>query len=184
MTFGLVVLGIVVVMGGWLVIQYNRLVRLRNQAEQTWADVDVMLRRRHDLIPNLVETVKGYASHERGTLEAVVEARNMATNAAGPQDRGEAEGQLTGALRQLFALREDYPDLKADENFRQLQTELAATEDGIATVRRTYNAAVQVYDTAREQFPNNVVAGIFSFEEMEYFEVEDPEAREAVKVEF
>jgi len=179
-----VLVGVVVVIAGWVAANYNRLVSLRNQAEAAWADIDVMLKRRHDLIPNLVETVKGYASHERETLEAVIAARNTAVEASGPQAQAAAENQLTGALRQLFALAEACPDLKADQNFRELQQELTATEDGIARARRTYNATVQVYDTAREQFPANIVAGIFNFEEMEYFEVDDPESREPVKVEF
>lgn len=179
-----VLVGIVVVVGGWVVANYNRLVQLRNQVEGAWANIDVMLKRRHDLIPNLVETVKGYASHERETLEAVTAARSAAVDASGPQAQAAAENQLTGALRQLFALAEAYPDLKADQNFRELQQELTSTEDGIAVARRTYNATVQVYDTAREQFPANVIAGIFNFVEKEYFEVDDPESREPVQVQF
>lgn len=180
----IVVVVILLAVGGWLAANYNGLVRLRNQAEQAWADIDVMLTRRHDLIPNLVETVKGYASHERETLEAVIQARNTAVSASGPQDQAAAEAGLSGALRQLFAVAEAYPDLKADQNFRELQQELTSTEDGIATSRRAYNAAAQVYDTAREQFPTNIVAGTFSFEAMEYFTVDDPGARAPVKVEF
>lgn len=180
----IVVVVVVLAVGGWLAGKYNGLVALRNQAEQAWADIDVMLTRRHDLIPNLVETVKGYASHERETLEAVIAARNAAASASGPRDQAAAEAGLSGALRQLFAVAEAYPDLKADQNFRELQQELTSTEDGIAIARRTYNAAAQVYDTAREQFPTNIVAGLFNFEAMEYFTVDDPDAREPVKVEF
>ncbi len=180
----IVVAVVVAALAAWLAAKYNGLVSLRNAAERAWADIDVMLTRRHDLIPNLVETVKGYASHERETLEAVIRARNTAVSASGPQEQAQAEAGLTGALRQLFAVAEAYPDLKADQNFRELQQELTATEDGIAVARRTYNATVQVYDTAREQFPTNIVAGIFNFEEMEYFTVDDPESREPVKVEF
>ncbi|HKJ55537.1 MAG TPA: LemA family protein [Nitriliruptoraceae bacterium] len=180
----IVVVVVVLGVGAWLAAKYNGLVALRNRAEQAWADIDVMLTRRHDLIPNLVETVKGYASHERDTLEAVIQARNTAVSATGPRDQAAAEVGLTGALRQLFAVAEAYPDLKADQNFRELQQELTSTEDGIATARRTYNANVQVYDTEREQFPTNIIAGIFNFEEMEYFTVDDPESREPVKVEF
>ena len=180
----IVLIALLVIVAIWAIAQYNALVRLRNLVQEAWRQIDVELQRRHDLIPNLVETVKGYASHERETLEAVIAARNTAVEASGPQAQAAAENQLTGALRQLFALAEAYPDLKADQNFRELQAELTATEDGIARARRTYNATVQVYDTAREQFPANIVAGIFTFVEMEYFEVDDPESREPVKVEF
>ncbi len=175
---------VLVVVVGWLVATHNRLVALRNTAEGAWADIDVQLTRRHDLVPNLVETVKGYAAHERETLEAVIAARNSAVSASSPGDQAQAEGMLTGALRQLFALAEAYPDLKADQNFRELQAELTATEDLIAASRNRYNAAVQNYDTAREVFPANVVAGMFGFAPREYFEVDDPEARGPVRVEF
>lgn len=180
----LVLIALLVLVALWFVGMYNRLVRLRNQAEEAWAGIDVQLTRRHDLIPNLVETVKGYASHERETLEAVIQARNAAVSASGPAAQAQAENFLTGALRQLFALAEAYPDLKADANFRELQAELTATENMVASSRQTYNAAVRQYDTAREVFPTNIVAGMFNFEEREYFEVEDPEARGPVKVEF
>jgi len=179
---GLAVL--VVVVGLWLAATYNRLVALRNNVEGAWADIDVQLTRRHDLIPNLVETVKGYAAHERETLEAVIQARNTAVGASSPGTQAAAEGALTGALRQLFAVAEAYPDLKADQNFRELQAELSATEDRIATSRNRYNAAVQTYDTARETFPTNIVVGLFNFPPREYFEVDDPDGRGPVKVEF
>jgi LemA protein len=181
---GIVALGLVVLVGGWVVVTYNRLVALRNQAEQAWSGIDVQLTRRHDLIPNLVETVKGYAAHERETLESVIQARNAAVSATGPAEQGRAEGVLTGALRQLFAVAEAYPDLKADQNFRELQAELTNTEDQIASARNVYNATVQRYDTAREVFPANIVVGLFNFEEREYFEVQDPEARGPVEVQF
>lgn len=179
---GAVVLLVVVAL--WFVGMYNRLVRLRNQCEEAWAGIDVQLTRRHDLIPNLVETVKGYASHERETLENVIQARNAAVSASGPADQAEAENVLTGALRQIFALSEAYPDLKADANFRELQDELTNTEGLIASSRNTYNATVRQYDTAREVFPTNIVAGMFNFEAREYFETTDPEARGPVTVEF
>ncbi len=175
---------LVVAVALWVVGAYNRLVRLRNQCEEAWAGIDVQLTRRHDLIPNLVETVKGYASHERETLEAVIAARGAAVDASGPAEQAEAENLLTGALRQLFALAEAYPDLKADANFRELQAELTATEDRIARSRQTYNATVREYDTAREVVPTNVIAAMFAFEPREYFETEDPDARGPVQVEF
>jgi len=180
----LIVIGLVIAVGAFMIGMYNKLVRLRNMTEEAWAQIDVQLRRRHDLIPNLVETVKGYASHEKEVFTAVTEARAAAVAAGGVQEKAQAEGGLTRALRSLFAVAEAYPELKADTNFRQLQTELAATEDRIATSRNRYNAAVQSYDTARETFPTNIVAGMFNFDEREYFEVDDPEAREPVKVEF
>jgi len=163
---------------------YNRLVQLRNLAEQAWADVDVQLTRRHDLIGNLVETVKGYASHERETLEKVIQARAAATSAQGPAQQAQAEGFLTQALRGLLAVAEAYPELKADANFRELQRELTATEDRIAQSRQVYNATVREYDTARETFPTNIIAGMFNFEPREYYEVDDPESRAPVEVSF
>jgi LemA protein len=180
----LVVLALVVAVVGFLVSQYNRLVRLRNQAEEAWAQIDVQLRRRHDLIPNLVETVRGYAEHERGVFEAVTEARARAVSAGSVGEQAQAEAGLTGALRSLFAVAENYPQLQADQNFRELQQELARTEDLLAGSRQRYNAAVRDYDTAREVFPTNIVAGMFNFEEREYFEVDDPEARDPVRVQF
>ncbi len=181
---GLVILGIVVIVGFMAVGMYNRLVRLRNRAEESWAQIDVQLKRRHDLIPNLVETVKGYAAHERGVLEEVTRARSQAVAAGGVREQAQAEGQLTQALRSLFAVAESYPDLKADQNFRELQAELARTEDLIASSRQVYNASVRDYDTAREVFPTNIMAGMFNFSEREYFEVEDPEDRGPVEVRF
>jgi len=175
---------LVVLVGLFFVSQYNRLVRLRNMVEEAWAQIDVMLTRRHDLIPNLVETVKGYASHEKETLERVVQARSAAVSASGPADQAQAENFLTGALRQLLALSEAYPQLKADANFRELQGELTNTEGLIAQARGGYNAAVRSYDTAREVFPTNIVAGMFDFEEREYYEVDDPDSRDPVEVEF
>ena len=184
MIAGLVILGIVIILGFMMVGMYNRLVRLRNRAEETWAQIDVQLKRRHDLIPNLVETVKGYAAHERGVFEEVTRARSQAVAAGGVREQAQAEGQLTTALRSLFAVAENYPQLKADQNFRELQAELSRTEDQIAGSRQVYNAAVRDYDTAREVFPTNVMATMFNFAEREYFEVEDPEDRGPVQVQF
>ena len=159
---------------------YNGLVRLNVQAGNAWADIDVQLKRRHDLIPNVVETVKGYAGHERQTLEAVIEARNRAVSAqtAGPAERAQAEGALTGALRGLFALAEAYPQLRAVESFTQLQGTLAQIEDAIQNARRYYNAVVRDLNTKVVQFPSNIVAGLFSIKSREFFEA--PESDRAV----
>ena len=164
---------------------YNGLVRLNVQAANAWSDIDVQLKRRHDLIPNLVETVKGYASHERNTLEAVVNARNRAVSveSAGPAERGQAEGALTTALRGLFALAESYPQLRAAENFAQLQNTLAQIEDAVQNARRYYNAVVRDLNTRVQQFPSNLIAGMFGFRNREFFEVPDAE-RETPKVKF
>ena len=172
-----IVLGVLVVIAVAAVAIYNGLVRLRVQADNAWADIDVQLKRRHDLIPNVVETVKGYASHERQTLEAVVNARSKAVSVqgAGPAERGQAEGALTGALRGLFALAESYPQLRAAENFGQLQTTLAQIEDAVQNARRYYNAVVRDLNTRIQQFPSNLVAGMFGFKTREFFEVPDTE---------
>lgn len=154
---------------------YNSLVRLNVQADNAWSDIDVQLKRRTDLVPNVVETVKGYASHERQTLEAVIDARNRAVSVqgAGPAERGQAEGALTTALRGLFALAESYPQLRAAENFAQLQTTLAQIEDAIQNARRYYNAVVRDFNTRVQQFPSNLVAGMFGFRNREFFEIPD-----------
>ena len=154
---------------------YNGLVRLNVQTNNAWSDIDVQLKRRYDLIPNVVETVKGYASHERQTLEAVINARNRAVSAqgAGPAERGQAEGALTGALRGLFALAESYPQLRAAENFSQLQSTLSQIEEAVQNARRYYNAVVRDLNTKVQQFPSNVVAGMFGFKNREFFEVPD-----------
>lgn len=164
---------------------YNSLVRLNVQAGNAWADIDVQLKRRTDLVPNVVETVKGYASHERQTLEAVINARNRAVSAqsAGPAERGQAEGALTTALRGLFALAEAYPQLRAAENFAQLQNTLAQIEDAVQNARRYYNAVVRDLNTRVQQFPSNIVAGMFGFSNREFFEIADAE-REVPKVKF
>jgi LemA protein len=170
-TGGLVCL-LVVVAVAWGLVAYNRLVRLRNQVQASWAQVDVQLKRRYDLIPNLVETVRGYATHERGTLEAVIAARGAAVNAAqtpGVADRSAAEGALTQALGRLFALAESYPQLRASENFSALQAELSSTEDKIAYARQFYNSAVQSYNNAVQTVPTNLVAMVGGFREHEFF---------------
>jgi LemA protein len=182
-----VVLGIValvLLVAILLVTLYNRLVRLRNRAENAWAQVDVQLRRRYDLIPNLVETVKGYASHERTTFEEVTKARTAAQQAQTVQEQARAENILTEAIGRLFAVAEQYPELRATENFQQLQGQLEETEGKIAVSRQVYNDAVLTYDTALETVPTNIVGNMFSFKAREYFEVEEPAAREAPRVQF
>jgi LemA protein len=166
-----IVLGAIALLVIWIIILYNGLVAMRQRVNQAFADVDVQLKQRHDLVPNLVETVKGYASHERGTLEAVVQARNAAMAAQGPAQMAQAENMLTGALRQLFALSEAYPDLKANQNFQQLQTELADLENKIAAARRFFNNAVQEYNTGIQQFPAVLIAGPTGFTQKEFFDL-------------
>jgi LemA protein len=157
-------------------VLYNGLVRLKVQADAAWADIDVQLKRRYDLIPNLVETVKGYASHEKGTLEAVIAARSAAMSASGPAAKGEAENQLTGALKSLFALSEAYPELRAAENFGALQASLSSIEDAIQNARRYYNAVVRDLNTRILTFPSNLVARTFAFREREFFEIAEGES--------
>jgi LemA protein len=166
-----------------LILLYNRLVRLRNRVENAWAQVDVQLRRRYDLIPNLVETVKGYAAHERETFEAVTQARTRAQAAGTVQDQAQAENILSQALGRLFAVAEDYPELQADENFRQLQDELAQTENRIAVSRQVYNDTVLTYNNAIQTVPGLVVAGPFGFAKRDFFEAEETQ-REAPRVTF
>lgn len=180
----IIVLAIIVVLGIIAAVMYNGLVRRRERVDRAWSDIDVQLRRRYDLIPNLVETVKGYASHERETLDAVVSARNAGVSAHTVQEQADAENQLTGALRQLFALSENYPDLKANQNFLALQEELTGTEGRIAAARQFYNDAVRDYNTTIASFPQVVFAGMFGFRDREYFEIEDSAARAPVDVDF
>lgn len=181
MLWFLIVLGLVI----FLVIgMYNSLVRLRVRADGAWADIDVQLKRRWDLIPNLVETVKGYASHERDTLEAVIEARNRAMSASGPAEKGQAEGMLSGALRQLFALAEAYPELRAVEGFTQLQGTLHEIEGAVQNARRYYNAVVRDYNTKTQVFPTNLLAGMFGFTAREFFTLDDESQREGPQVSF
>ncbi len=176
----LVVIVLLVVVGAVL---YNGLVKLRNRVDAAWAQIDVQLQRRFDLIPNLVETVKGYAAHESATLEKVVQARNMAMNAQGPAAQAEADNMLTGALKSIFALSESYPDLKANQNFLELQEALQSTEDKISYSRQYYNDSVRVYNTKIQTFPSVIFAGALGFKEREYFEAAG-EARDNVKVQF
>jgi LemA protein len=179
----LLVLAVVIIIG--VVAIYNSLVRLRVQADNAWSDIDVQLKRRYDLIPNLVETVKGYAAHEKGTLEAVIDARSRAINAqgAGPAARAEAEAGLAGALKSLFALSESYPQLQAAGNFRALQDSLGSIEEAVQNARRYYNAVVRDYNTRIHTVPSNVVAGAFGFQPREFFEIATAE-REAPRVSF
>ena len=165
------------------VLLYNGLVSLRERVDASWSDIDVQLKRRYDLIPNLVETVKGYAQHEEGTLERVIAARSAAMSAEGPEKQAQAENMLTGTLRSLFALSEAYPDLKADRNFGQLQDTLAEMEDQIQRARRYYNAVVRDYNTRTRQIPTNLIATAFGFRPREFFEIDDDE-KEAPEVRF
>src|SRR5580765_4920877 len=158
-----IIIGVLVLLVLWLIMIYNGLVSMRQRVNQSFADIDVQLRQRHDLIPNLVETVKGYAAHERGTLEEVVKARNAAMTATSTADKAAAENMLSGALRQIFALSEAYPNLKANENFQQLQTELTDIENKVAASRRFFNNSVQEYNTGIQQFPAALLAGMFGF---------------------
>jgi LemA protein len=176
-TTGWVILGIVVVILLWAITIYNGLVALRQRVNQSFADIDVQLKQRHDLIPNLVETVKGYAGHERGTLEAVVKARQTAIAAPGVEQKIAAENMLTGALRQMFALAEAYPDLKANQNFQQLQAEITDIENKLAASRRFFNSAVQEYNTGIQQFPAALFASAFGFGPREFFDVGEGRAQ-------
>ena len=168
----------------YVIATYNGFVTLRNRGQNAWADIDVQLKRRHDLVPNLVETVKGYAGHERGVFENVTKLRSEAMQAQTPEGRGQAENMLTSALKSLFAVAENYPQLKADQNFRELQTQLAALEDQIQLSRRYYNAVVRDLNIKREMFPSSLIAGWFGILAMEYFQLEDEGEREPVKVSF
>ena len=172
---------LIVVLFFWL--GYNSLVKNRNRVDNAWSQIDVQLKRRHDLIPNLVEAVKGYAAHERGTFEEVTAARANAINAQGPEQTAAAENQLTGALKSLFAVAEAYPDLKANQNFLQLQEELTATEDKVAYARQFYNDSVLTYNTKIQQFPTVILAGMFNFDKRDFFDAE-PGDIEPVQVQF
>ncbi len=184
MKFTLVLVVILIALIVWVVGIYNSLVRFRNEIDNSWAQIDVQLKRRSDLIPNLVETVKGYATHERETLERVIQARNMAVSAKDINERVESENILTGALKSLFAVAEQYPDLKANQNFMALQEELTSTENKVAFARQFYNDRVLTYNNKRETFPSNVVAGMFNFEPRTYFDDVTPDERQAPQVSF
>ncbi len=179
MTALLIILGIIVALAALFIGIYNRLVALRQTCNQAWSDIEVQLKQRQDLVPQLVNTVKGYAAHEKDTFNEVIQARNAAVGAGSVQGQAAAEGMLSAALGKLFALAEDYPDLKANENFLQLQDQLADIENKIAAARRFYNNAVQEYNTGREQFPAVLIAGPFNFNEREFFEA--PEGRELLQ---
>ena len=181
---GLIVLGILVLLVIFGIGMYNSLVRLKVSCDDAWADIDVQLKRRYDLIPNLVETVKGYAAHEKGTFEAVITARNRAMTATGPADKAAAENMLTGALKSLFALSEAYPQLRAVESFTSLQNSLSQIEDTVQNARRYYNAVVRDLNTKILQFPTNIIAGMLGFKQREFFEISSAAEREAPKVSF
>ena len=184
MTIGIVIGAIVLILIIWFIAAYNGFVRLKNAIEEAFSTMDVYLKKRYDLIPNLVETVKGYASHEKDTLERVIAARNAAASARTVEDKVQSENALAGTLKSLFALAESYPDLKANTNFMQLQGELQRMEDEIANSRKYYNAVVKEFNTKRETFPSTIVAGMFHFEKQPLFEVAAAAERENVKVQF
>ncbi len=184
MTAVYIIIAVLVVLIIVVIGVFNSLVRLRNQAKNAWSQIDVQLKRRHDLIPNLVETVKGYAKHERELLEAITKARSAAVQASGMREQAQAENMLTRFLGQLQVTVENYPDLKASTNFLALQEELASTENKIAFARQFYNDSVMKLNTKIEMFPSNIVAGLFGFEKQEFFEIEDPAARAAQQVDF
>lgn len=174
---------VIVVLAAMFIYYYNKFIKLGNQADESFSGIDVQLKRRHDLIPNLVETVKGYAKHESTTLEKVITARNMAMNATGVQNKAQAENMITGALKSLFALSENYPDLKANQNFMSLQSTLSEIEDNIQNARRYYNAVVRDFNILCESFPSVIVGKIFNFTKREFFEINEAE-RENVKISF
>ena len=186
MTLLYILLGVLIVLVLYAIFIYNRFVSLLKRAEEAWADIDVQLKRRYDLIPNLVETIKGYATHEKQTLADVTEMRTRAMNAQGAHEKAEAENMLSGALKSLFAVSENYPDLKANQNFLELQRELTDTEDKIQAARRFYNGNVRDLAIALQTFPSNIIANMFGFSGREYFELGEGEsaAREPIKVSF
>ena len=181
---GLIVLAVLVVLAVAVVSIYNGLVRLRNTSEQAWSDIDVQLKRRYDLIPNLIETVKGYASHEKETLEKVVQARSMAMGENSPEKKAESENFLQATLKSLFALSENYPDLKANQNFLDFQNELSEIEEKIQLARRYYNAVVRDLNTRVESVPSNIIANMFGFMKKEYFELDSTEEKQVPEVSF
>ncbi|MFC1736918.1 LemA family protein [Candidatus Hydrogenedentota bacterium] len=180
----LVLVGIVVVVLVVVIGIYNALVRLRNAVKNAWSQIDVQLKRRHDLIPNLVETAKGYMTHEKETLENITKARNLAQNASGPKEQGQAESALSGAMSQFFLVVENYPDLKANENFLALQEELTSTENKISFARQYYNDETMRLNNKIQMFPSNIIAGMFNFKQEEFFEIEDDAEREVPGVSF
>jgi LemA protein len=181
---GFIILGVLIVIAVVLISMYNGLVQLRVRCDSAWSDIDVQLKRRHDLIPNVVETVKGYAAHEKGTFENIAKFRSQAMQATTPADKAAAENQLTGALKSLFAVAENYPELKASEEFTQLQGSLSQMEDSIQNARRYYNAVVRDLNTKIQSFPTNIIAGMFNFTARQFFEISEPTDREPVQVKF
>ena len=179
-----VLIGIVVILAIWVIFAYNHFIKLINNAKEAWSDIDVQLKRRYDLIPNLVNTVKGYATHENTAFEKVTQARAAAMGAGNVADKGKAENMLTGALKSVFAIAEAYPELKANQNFLSLQNELSDTENKVQAARRFYNGNVRDFNTKLEKFPTNMIAGVFGFKSKEFFEIEEAAQREAVKVQF
>jgi len=175
---------VLVVIVFWVIGMYNGLVRLRNQVKNAWSQIDVQLKRRHDLIPNLVETARGYMKHERETLESITNARSHAVEASGVANQAKAEGELSDALSRFMLVVENYPDLKASQNFLALQEELSSTENKVGFARQFYNDQVQSFNTRIESFPTNIMAGMFNFKQAEFFEIETPAEREAPKVQF
>ena len=187
MSVTLIILAVIVALAGWLIAMYNGLIKLKNRVKEAWSDIDVQLKRRYDLIPNLIETVKGYAKHESETFEKVVEARSaamLAQKSGSAEEQAAAENMLSSTLKSIFALSEAYPDLKANQNFLELQRELTDTEDKIQASRRFYNGNVRDFNTKIEVFPTNLIAGMLNFKKFEFFEVKTEEERENVKVEF
>ncbi len=187
MSFWQISLAVLVVVSVWLIAIYNGLIKLRNRTDEAWSDIDVQLKRRYDLIPNLIETVKGYAAHEKGVLENVTKARTAAMSAeqsGDPKEVAQAENMLSGTLKTLFAVSENYPDLKASDNFMELQRELRDTEDKIQASRRFYNTNVRDLNIKVQSFPANLIAGTLGFKKRDFFELEEPEAKEPVKVSF
>jgi len=183
-TFVIILIAIAVVVFLFIFGTYNGLITLRNRTKEAWSDIDVQLKRRYNLIPNLVETVKGYATHERELFEKVTQARSQAMQAQGAVEKGKAENMLSGALKSLFAVSENYPDLKASVNFLELQRELRDTEDKVQASRRFYNGNVRDLNTKIQMFPSNIIASMFGFKVMEFFEIEEPTQKEAPKVKF
>jgi LemA protein len=184
MTIGWIIIIILVGAGAWILLAYNSLVRMRNQVKEAWSDIDVQLKRRHNLIPNVVQTVKGYATHERDTLDSVTQARAKAISADSPADAAKAENMLSSTLKTLFAVSENYPDLKANANFLELQRELSDTENKIQSARRFYNSNVRDFNTRVESVPTNIIANMFSFKQAEFFELDDEAARSVPEVSF
>lgn len=183
-TLLIVIIAVIVAIVLWLVAVYNGLIKLKNRTDEAWSDIDVQLKRRYNLIPNLIETVKGYAKHERETLEKVINARNQAMHAGGTAEKAKAENALSQTLKSIFALSESYPDLKANQNFAKLQDELSDTENKIQAARRFYNGNVRDFNIKIEVFPNNIIAKNLGFKKKEFFEIENEEEKENVKVKF